>query len=57
MAPKSKHHEKPMMPKLWQHWFLMRPSFWSHDAKMMLKKTYQNQASKETKDAKKNKKL
>ena len=31
---------------------LMIPTFGSHDAQMMLKKTYQNQASKETNDAK-----
>ena len=40
------------MPKLWHHWFLMIPTFGPHDAKMMPKKTYQNQASRENKDAK-----
>ena len=36
MRPKSKHHENPMIPKLWPHWFLMMPTFGSNDAKMML---------------------
>ena len=36
MRPKSKHHEKPMIPKLWQHWFLMMLTFGSHDAKMLI---------------------
>ena len=45
MRPKSKLHERPKMPKLRQLWSLMMPTSESHDAKMMPKKTYQNQAS------------
>ena len=39
MRLKSKHHERSMVPKLWQPWFLMMPTFRLHDAKMMHKKT------------------
>ena len=52
MRFKSSHHQRPELPQFWHLWSLMMPTFGSHDAKIMPKKTYQNQALKETKDAK-----